>query len=344
MFNENIDDLHDIIPSLAIMRLCAMVRDIYKDAKKPNILNEIDCQKLYLNYGDRYNQIDKVIMLIYGITEVNEYRIDEEKISIERIDLSTLSDKEKELYDKKELNEVATTKLILNTNIGELVIGYDYAFVRKEVYTPNIEISEEDKILINDDNLKFNINYPIIVINPSKQLLTIKPIINYKQFIGEEPLTHTFDEYHIDINEYSFSHVYNTKPYICDEGDKVIALPEEKIFNMTDRKYIKSYEKIDNGIEHLIMEYSEDVNNIISTNKEDNNIVVSSIGDNNEIDNSKDEHNEPAVEHNDDHKKCRIFQIILSSDYSLSYISYYPIMNDYMIEKIYFRYYGNETE
>ena len=324
MFNENIDDLHDIIPSLAIMRLCAMVRDIYKNAKKPNILNELDMQKLYINYGDRYNQIDKVIMLIYGVREVNEYRIDEEKISIKRIDLSTLSDKEKELYDKKELKEVATTKLLLNTNVGELVIGYDYAFIRKEIYTPNIEIDKDEKLMIEDNKLNFNIDYPIIVINPNKQFLTIKPIINYKQFIGEEPLTHSFDEYHIDINEYTFSHVYDIKPYTYEEGDKIVNLPDDKIFNMTDRTYIKSYDKIDNGIESLVMEYIED------TTDNNNNVASDEIVNNN-INNINNENS-------------KVFQIILSSDYSLSYISYYPIMTNYLIEKIYFRYYGNEME
>ena len=329
MFNENIDDLHDIIPSLAIMRLCAMVRDIYKNAKKPNILNELDMQKLYINYGDRYNQIDKVIMLIYGVREVNEYRIDEEKISIKRIDLSTLSDKEKELYDKKELKEVATTKLLLNTNVGELVIGYDYAFIRKEIYTPNIEIDKDEKLMIEDNKLNFNINYPIIVINPNKQFLTIKPIINYKQFIGEEPLTHSFDEYHIDINEYTFSHVYDIKPYTYEESDKIVNLSDDKIFNMIDRTYIKSYDKIDNGIESLVMEYIEDLDKDLDSN----NVVGSERNNNKDVDSN-----------NVADKNSKIFQIILSSDYSLSYISYYPIMSNYLIEKIYFRYYGNEME
>ena len=38
MFNENIEELHDIIPSVAIMRLYDMIKDIYKNGKV-----EIEC-------------------------------------------------------------------------------------------------------------------------------------------------------------------------------------------------------------------------------------------------------------------------------------------------------------
>ena len=100
MFNENIDDLNDVIPSLAIMRLSFMLKDIYKHAKKPNLLNEVEMQKLYINYGDKYNAIDKVVLLIYGITSINNYKIDEEKIPISRVNIESLNEKEKALIKK----------------------------------------------------------------------------------------------------------------------------------------------------------------------------------------------------------------------------------------------------
>lgn len=258
MFNENIDELHDIIPSIAIIRLCCMVRDIYKHSNTPNMLNEVDMQKLYINYGDKYNPIDKVILLIYGVTSISDYRIDEESIPIDRINKETLSEKEKELYDKGELKELTTPKVILNSNVGTVVIGYDYAYVRKEEYTPNVEITDEQKIILEDTRLSFNINYPYISIDPYNNILCVSPIISYKEFTMEEAPKHSIDKYIIDVNRYNFQRIYSKQPYTKYEDYKIIDIKPDKILNIDGWEYKQSLLKNNDKKETMIIEYTKD--------------------------------------------------------------------------------------
>lgn len=261
MFNENIEELHDIIPSIAIMRLYDMVKDIYKNGKKQYMLNEVDMQKLYINYGDKYTSIDKVILLIYGITSISEYRIEEEKIPIERVNISTLSEKERTLYDKNELHELVTTKIIINSNVGIVVIGYDYAYVKKEIYTPNIEINDDDKVMLDDDRLVFNINYPYISIKPDEQIINISPLIKYDEFIMETKPKHSLELYIIDIINYKFTHTYTTKPLEITDKYKVIELSQDKILKIDNWTYKASY-SVKGEKERLVVEYINNDNKV----------------------------------------------------------------------------------
>ena len=261
MFNENIEELHDIIPSIAIMRLYDMIKDIYKNGKKPYMLNEVDMQKLYINYGDKYTAIDKVILLIYGIISISEYRIEEEKIPIERVNISTLSEKERALYDKNELHELVTTKIIINSNVGVVVIGYDYAYVRKEIYTPNIEINDDDKVMLDDDRLVFNINYPYISIKPDEQIINISPLIDYDEFIMKTKPKHSLELYTIDVINYKFTHTYSTKPLEITDEYEVVELSPDKIPTIDGWAYKASYFRKGEK-EQLVIEYTNDDNKV----------------------------------------------------------------------------------
>lgn len=258
MFNENIDDLNDVIPSLAIMRLSFMLKDIYKHAKKPNLLNEIEMQKLYINYGDKYNAIDKVVLLIYGITSINNYKIDEEKIPISRVNIESLNEKEKALYEKNELPELITPKVILETNIGSVVIGYDYAYVRKETFTPNIELTDEQKIMLDDERLTFDVNYPYISIDPDNQIITISPIVSYEVFTMKDKPKHTYEKYIIDIQKYEFKRAHSCEPIKYMEEYEIIEVAEDKRPNIDNWDYNKSYLIKEGNNEKLIIEYTKE--------------------------------------------------------------------------------------
>lgn len=261
MFNENIEDLHDIIPSIAIMRLHDMINDIYKHSKKPYLLNEVDMQKLYINYGDKYTAIDKVVLLIYGITSVSDFKIEEEKIPIERININTLNDKEKELYDKNELKEVVATKIVINSNVGEVVIGYDYAYVRKETYTPNIEISDEEKIMLEDDRLIFNINFPYINIKPYEQIVNISPLITYEEFTMKNKPKYDMELYTIDVRNYKFTRIHNKQPIKITDGYEKIELTSNKILVLEGWNFETSFAKKGDK-EKLVIEYKNNNNKI----------------------------------------------------------------------------------
>ena len=258
MFNENIDDLNDVIPSLAIMRLSFMLKDIYKHAKKPNLLNEVEMQKLYINYGDKYNAIDKVVLLIYGITSINNYKIDEEKIPISRVNIESLNEKEKALYDKNELPELITPKVILETNIGSVVIGYDYAYVRKETFTPNIELTDEQKIMLDDERLTFDVNYPYISIDPDNQIITISPIVSYDVFTMKDKPKYTYEKYIIDIQKYEFKRAHSCEPIKYMEEYEIIEVSEDKRPNIDNWDYNKSYLIKEGNNEELIIEYTKE--------------------------------------------------------------------------------------
>ena len=258
MFNENIDELRDIIPSVAIMRLYAMLKDVYKNGNKPYLLNEVDMQKLYINYSDKYTPIDKVILLTYGITSISNYKIDEETISIERVNIKSLSEKEKGLYDKKELKELVTPKVVLDSNVGTVVIGYDYAYVRKETYTPNVEITDEQKVILDDERLVFDMNYPYIHINPDDQILTIRPLIDYDIFTMKTPAKYTYEKYVIDIQKYDFKRFHTKQPYKYTDGCEQIEQQEKDIPKIEGWEYTKSYLIKKDPKEKLIIEYTKD--------------------------------------------------------------------------------------
>ena len=143
MFNENIKELSNVVPSLSIMKLSSMISDIYKHNKESYLLNEIDMQKLFFNYGDKYTLIDKIIMLLFGVVRVDNYVINEEKIPKERVSENDLSDKEQNINVK----ELVTPVVELYSNVGTVVIGYDYAYVNYQEYSPSIELSEVQKAI-----------------------------------------------------------------------------------------------------------------------------------------------------------------------------------------------------
>lgn len=255
MFNENIEELKDIIPSLAIIKLCAMIRDIYKHAEHPNILNEVDMQKLYINYGEKYTTIDKVILLIYGVTSVSSYRIEEENIPIDRFSKESLSDKEKEKIEKENIKELTSPKIIIDSNIGTVVIGYDYAYVRKEEYTPNVELTEKQKTIRDDKTILFNINYPFMRISPDTNDIFVHPVNTYEQYKKLEPFRYNNELYKINTKDYVFIRSYSKKPYEITEEMKSVELPDEKIIKIDNWTYKSSHAYTKGNKEKLITEY-----------------------------------------------------------------------------------------
>lgn len=276
MFNENISDLKNIIPSIAILRLSDMIKDIYKNTNKQNLLNGVELQKLYINYGDKYTAIDKAIMLIYGITRIDNYKIDEEIINIDRVNILSLNETEKELYDKGKLNKVATHKLILSTNVGDVVIGYDYAYVRKETYTPNIELTPEQETILNDERLIFDLNYPYIKIDPYKQLIYIHPVITYKIFTKEEEPKHNTETYIIDVNEYKFIKIYSKQP--LKETDEIINNEKDNFLKVEGWSYDKTFIKRGKQIKKVI-QYKNNSNILQFITNQDYSITTISFND-----------------------------------------------------------------
>ena len=219
MFNENIDN-KACVPSTGVFKLWFVLNDIYKNSSIKNELTPIELQQLMNNYGDKYTHIDKIIMLIYGVSVVNSFDLNEEKIAKTRINTADLTDKE----TSDDITELITPQIVLDTNIGELVIGYDYAYVKKQLFTPNVDISGIDKLVSEDERVVYNINYPYIYIDNHNEKLKIIPPISYENFIMLSKPEHDIDYYTIDINTLKMVRVYDTQPFdisTTERTDKV---------------------------------------------------------------------------------------------------------------------------
>ena len=225
MFNENIDDKVDV-PSMGVLKLWFVLQDM----NLPNYnYTPVDMQNLMNHYGDKYTHIDKVIMLIYGVSTVKSYTLNEEKIDKARVNPKDLTDREKQT----DSNELITPQVILDTNIGELVIGYDYAYVKKPIYTPNVELSDKDIAVSTDERIIYNINYPYIFIDCHNETLKVIPPIDYDTYIttlGEQPTASDHwnseakqrgetDSYIIDIKTLDMRHIYSRQPFDSNDGE-----------------------------------------------------------------------------------------------------------------------------
>ena len=55
MFNENIDDIKNVVPSINIIKLYSMLKDIYKRGQFQYPLTPIDMMKIFISLGNKYN-------------------------------------------------------------------------------------------------------------------------------------------------------------------------------------------------------------------------------------------------------------------------------------------------
>ena len=307
MFNENIDDIKTIVPSLNIIKLSQILHDIYKHGKIQYQLTPIDMMKIFISLGDKYKTIDKVILLMFGVKSIKSFKVEEEKIPIERINPNSLTEDEKEAINNedetKRIKELSAPVSILDTNIGIVVIGYDYAYVAKETFTPNIEISEEDKKIIEDENIKFNINYPYIKIDYENDTLLTYPIYTY-DIIRDNKQKYSIDYFFINIDKSIFKHIYNKEPIKMDENSMSKTTEEilgnKKLPHVDGYNFVKCFYKNIVNMK-LVLEYK-----------------------NNEDD--------------------KIFQFINYNDYSVSTVSFDYNNNEYIREKNYFINYGKEQQ
>lgn len=198
MFNENVNDMNDVVPSKPIISLRQMIKDIYSEHEERNTLTELQMQKIFINLDNKYTLIDKIILLLYGVTNIEAYAIDKEMIPIERFDKKNLTEKE------LECKELESTKLIIETNNGTLIIGYDYAYMRKQTYTPNIILNEHQKQLTEDERVIYNIDYPYVYVKNND--IYILPIVEYNVFITQENPKYKTDCYHINVDNNVFEH------------------------------------------------------------------------------------------------------------------------------------------
>ena len=212
MFNENIDD-NATIPSMGVLKLWFVLQDM----KTNYAFTPIDMQNLINHYGDKYKHIDKIIMLIYGVSTVKSYTLNEEKIDKSRVNTNELTDKEKQT----DIKELITPQVVLDTNIGELVIGYDYAYVKKPTYTPNVELTAKEKVVSNDERILYNIDYPYIFVDCNNNILKVVPPIDYDTYINslsdkqDKP-----DYYEINIESLDMKHIYLCQPFDSNQGEQ----------------------------------------------------------------------------------------------------------------------------
>lgn len=307
MFNENIKELSNVVPSLSIMKLSSMISDIYKHNKESYLLNEIDMQKLFFNYGDKYTLIDKIIMLLFGVVRVDNYVINEEKIPKERVSENDLSDKEQNINVK----ELVTPVVELYSNVGTVVIGYDYAYVKKQEYTPNIELTELQKAINEDDNVYYDINYPYVFIDNENNVLEIYPILKYDKDKHILISKYEFDKYIIDLNNSMFKRFYNKDIVKYNENNCTIKNKED-VYKDKDLPVINKYKF------NRIFDKTVNKDNILKYK-----LITEYISENDEN---------------------KLFQFINNNDYSLETVYYKDNMNCYIHEKTYFINLYNSSE
>ena len=309
MFNENIDEIKNIVPSVNIIKLYSMLKDIYKRGKFQYSLTPIDMMKIFISLGNKYITIDKIILLMFGVKSIKSFEVKEETIPIERFNFNSLSDEEKEaLNNEDEIKRpkgLTTPVSVLDTNVGIVVIGYDYAYVAKESFTPNIEISEEDRKISEDDEIKFNINYPYIKIDVYNNELITYPIYTY-DIIKDNKQKYNIDYFVINDEKHIFKHCYSKQPIKFDENDtnKYIPKTVEEIYG-TEHKTPTV-----NGYEFSRCYYKDLINMKL------------------------------ILEYKDEDDK--LFQFINYNDCSVSTISFDYPRNIYMCEKNYFINYASE--
>ena len=253
MFNENISEDVDV-PSAGVLKLWFVLQDLYCEHLERNNFSPIELQKMINHYGDKYTHTDKVIMLIYGITTVKSFVLNEEKLPKDRFNKDDLS--------KDELNEnikeLSTTQTILDTNIGELVIGYDYAYVRKTLYTPNVELTGVDKFISEDKRVLYNINYPYIFIDNHNQQLKIIPPVDYDVYIMLNPPKYSEDIYFVDIKSLDMTRLYEREPFNSEQGEETENIKTTiDIPNYTFNKnfVVKQTEENNQEYIYLVQEY-----------------------------------------------------------------------------------------
>lgn len=239
MFNENIDDNVNV-PSLGVLKLSFLLQDMYDNYT----LTPIEMQNLMNHYGDKYTHIDKVIMLIYGITSVKSYILNEEKIDKQRVNNEDLTDKEKQT----ENNELITPQIVLDTNIGDLVIGYDYAYIKKPTYTPNVELSEIEKIIATDEHINYDINYPFIFIDNHDENLYIIPPIEYNKFINDfinpDSLVQYDNMFIVNVSSLDMQHIYSAQPFDQNKGETIEV--DSESLKLNNYNYDTSFKITDN--------------------------------------------------------------------------------------------------
>lgn len=290
MFNENIDD-NATIPSMGVLKLWFVLQDM-----KTNYgFTPIDMQNLINHYGDKYKHIDKIIMLIYGVSTVKSYTLNEEKIDKSRVNTNELTDKEKQT----DVKELITPQVILDTNIGELVIGYDYAYVKKPTYTPNIELTEKERIINDDERIIYNIDCPYIFIDCNKNILKVIPPIDYDTYINALSDTQNkVDYYEINIESLDMKHTYICQPFDSNKGERTDKITKALELNdyTFDCNFIIKQCVNDNEDIYLVQQYK-------ATQKENNEEVA------------------------------KIYQLVIDNHYNVYNI--YWQNNDYICEKLY---------
>ena len=222
MFNENINDLKNVVPSLGVMKLYKMLIDVYKRGERRYNLNPLEMMKILIALGDKYKLIDKIILLCFGVVKIEDVSVSEEILPISRFKESSLSEDEKKLLQNENEDErpagLAAPVSILKTNIGTVIIGYDYAYVNKPEYTPNVVLTEEEEKIKNDVDINTDINYPYIKVDGDNNNLLLYPVYKYSDYV-EKKQKHENEYFTIDVEHLILKDIYLTNP-IKYEDDK----------------------------------------------------------------------------------------------------------------------------
>lgn len=210
MFNENIDE-GVLVPSEGVLKLSVVLDDLYAHVPNhsPRIHSPIEMQKLINNYGDKYTNTDKIIMLVFGVTCVKSFTLNEENISKSRVHPDDLSEQERD----EKITELVCPQLVIETNVGDVVIGYDYAYVRKPTFTPNVVIDERTQKIMKDDRIEYDIDYPHISINNHDAILTLVPPVVYEDVIAGKSF---IDTYLINTHSLEMTRTFAKEPFSSD--------------------------------------------------------------------------------------------------------------------------------
>lgn len=148
--------------SLPLRKLYISIIDIYGENKYPiSFPNFYDVFMKHMKFT-RNNIIDSVVLLLFGIDEIDKFGTGEELIDVDRI----------KNYEKKDDEKTRISPIFdFHTKYGKIRIGYDYAGLLKE----------NDEIPIESDKVDFKCPNIDIDIDPEKYIL--KFCSNNKYFV-----------------------------------------------------------------------------------------------------------------------------------------------------------------
>ncbi len=167
-------------PSLPIIKLYYMCQDLYNKNTYPLFFRQMT-NNITRDYSDKFTFLDKIILLILGVEKVNGFKMMKETLDIKRFDPTSLSEEE------MTHPELESPVIYMNTTNGNVVIGYDYAYVVKPKLQPSIDEKSDDekKHAEEQDKVDYDIDYPVVAIDNEKDVITITKHGNDKVFFLE---------------------------------------------------------------------------------------------------------------------------------------------------------------